>query len=346
MESDFSSLNRPVSSEERAAYKKKFYAERTFFGLTYLSVSILLIVSELLLYAGASVYAYASSQHIGGIILMAIGLIPLAAIVRTIQTYHARLNRSIKAYRFALSQGLSYEARIKDPIRKGIVFSDPKVKGSFIYDLISAPGGRAFEIGNYYYQVGSGDNQTLTSRYFGFISIALNKKLPHIVLDTTAQSIKLPGVKLSSFGVPFAKDQVLKLEGDFNDYFTLYVPTGYEADALYIFTPDLMARFIDNAGTYSAEIIDDRLYIYSGRPFFLDNPATYEKLFAILSTIGAKTLKQTKNYSDTQAEVKHEVAAQGRRLRKGLSVGIFLFVGVIIVAIVIANAETITRVFR
>lgn len=345
MDPVLSILTQPISAKDRAEFKEKYYPQRTFFGLTLASLAILVIVSALLIFSGISVYAYSEVQHIGGMVMIVLGLIPVLAIIRLVQTHRARLDRSIKAYRFASSQGLVYQAQVKDPVRKGIIFSNPNVKGSFMYDLMSNPYNQPFEIGNYYYQNGSGDNQTLTSRYFGFISIGLNKKLPHIVLDATGNSTKLPGIKLSSFGIPFAKDQVLKLEGNFNDYFTLYVPKGYETDALYIFTPDLMARFIDNAGIYTAEIIDDRLYIYSGQPFFFDKPQTYEKLFGILETIGVKALKQTKNYSDARSDLKRHIAVPGRRLRRGLPMVSYIFAGVIIVAVIIANWNNILKLF-
>ena len=43
------------------------------------------------------------------------------------------------------------------------------------------------------------------------------------------------------------RTQVLSLEGDFDRYFTLYCPKEYERDALYVFTPDLMA-LLDRRG--------------------------------------------------------------------------------------------------
>lgn len=38
------------------------------------------------------------------------------------------------------------------------------------------------------------------------------------------------------------------------------------ADALYLFTPDIMARFIDNAAQLDVEIVDDWLFLYLQRP--------------------------------------------------------------------------------
>ncbi len=55
----------------------------------------------------------------------------------------------------------------------------------------------------------------------------------------------------------------LKLEGDFGKYFTLYVPEDYEIEALQIFTPEIMVKFIDIGNKFSFEFIDNKLFIYA-----------------------------------------------------------------------------------
>ena len=56
--------------------------------------------------------------------------------------------------------------------------------------------------------------------------------------------------------------ETIKLEGDFNKYFTLYAPQGYEIETLEIFTPDIMAELIDYSKNFSLEFINNNLYIY------------------------------------------------------------------------------------
>jgi hypothetical protein len=112
--------------------------------------------------------------------------------------------------------------------------------------------GRETRFGNCSYSVGvSGDTQTSISR--GYLAVRLDAPLPHLVLDAKANNgllaTRLPG--------QFARDQVLQLEGDFDRYFTLYAPRQYERDALYVFTPDLMATLIDHGSDYDVEIVDD-----------------------------------------------------------------------------------------
>ncbi len=93
-------------------------------------------------------------------------------------------------------------------------------------------------------------------------------RLPHIVLDPPRATASVLGL--------WERGQHLSLEGDFDRYFRLYCPTGYERDALYLFTPDVMARFIDSAATLEVEIVDDWLFLYSSTELStLDRPARW-----------------------------------------------------------------------
>jgi hypothetical protein len=98
--------------------------------------------------------------------------------------------------------------------------------------------------------------------------IQLDRALPHMVLDAVQNDRKILGQRVSNLPARFDLAQRLSREGDFDRYFTLYAPADYERDALYVFTPDLMALLIDEAGSgeggsMDVEIIDDRMYVYA-----------------------------------------------------------------------------------
>jgi hypothetical protein len=215
------------------------------------------------------------------------------------------------------------------------------VKNRVVLNSITDASGSQFEIGTFQYVQGSGKNEV--ERKFGFMRIQLDRNLPHMVLDTTADDTKFFGIRQSNLGMSFTKDQAMRLEGNFNDYFTLYAPKEYETDALYVFTPDLMARLIDNAGSFNAEIVDSSLYIYSTNDMPLDKRETYEKLFGIYNTVGLKALKQTGNYRDSRSEVRGEVANQGQRLsrRTAITIGTAVVIVFVIYAlpVIIASIE-------
>jgi hypothetical protein len=129
----------------------------------------------------------------------------------------------------------------------------------------SAARGRASSSSATMYRTGSGKNES-THRW-GYVAVKLSTPLPNIVLDAVGNN--------GLFGsLPAALDgsQRLSLEGDFDRTFTLYCPSGYEADALYLFTPDIMARFVDHAAALDVEIVDDWLFLYTRARRPLDPP--------------------------------------------------------------------------
>lgn len=52
----------------------------------------------------------------------------------------------------------------------------------------------------------------------------------------------------------------LKLEGDFNDYFSLQIEKGQEVDALTVITPDVMQKLVDYNQAEDIEILGTNLY--------------------------------------------------------------------------------------
>ena len=61
----------------------------------------------------------------------------------------------------------------------------------------------------------------------------------------------------------FDGSEHIQLEGDFNKYFTLKVPKGYETEAYQIFPPNVMADLIDRAKDLNFEFNGNKLYIYA-----------------------------------------------------------------------------------
>jgi hypothetical protein len=157
------------------------------------------------------------------------------------------------------------------------------------------------------------------------MALHLDRKLPNMVLDSKANNGLFGGTNLPAY---FDKKQVLSLEGNFNEYFTLYCPQQYERDALYVFTPDLMALLIDNAAPFDVEIVDDWMFVYSQTAFPSTAPGLYQRLFQIVDTVGAKTLTQTDRYVDERVGdfSANFVAPQGQRLKRGISVGAIIFI--------------------
>lgn len=187
--------------------------------------------------------------------------------------------RRYRLHRFAQANGMSYEPKLADPPLPGMIFSLGRARQST--DLVRGTRPRFVEFGNYQYTVQSGKNST-TYRW-GYVAVKLDTPLPNIVLDAKGNN----GFG-SNLPASFQKAQRLSLEGDFDQHFTLYCPAGYERDALYLFTPDIMARFIDNAAQLDVEIVDDWLFLYTQRKVSTLDPATWAWLFAVVGALLAK----------------------------------------------------------
>lgn len=181
--------------------------------------------------------------------------------------------------RFSQANAMTFHPFVADPPLPGMIFhrGDARV-GS---NLVRGQHPRFVEFGNYRYTTGSGKNRT--THNWGYVAVKLDVPLPNIVLDALGNNSL--GSNLPS---TFSKDQRLSLEGDFDQHFTLYCPSGYEADALYLFTPDIMTRFIDHAAQLDVEIVDDWMFLYMRRPVSTTDVSTWAWLFG---TVGALMTK-------------------------------------------------------
>lgn len=242
--------------------------------------------------------------------------------------------RRVRLSWFAADNKLVYQPAVTGIAHAGMFFQlghSRRVTHSLTGSLSN---GGTFQFADYNYTTGSGKNQQ--THTMSFIRIQLERHLPHMVLDSMKNNMKLFGANMSNLPVSFKKDQVLTLEGNFNDYFKLYAPKEYERDALYVFTPDLMALFMDTIAVNDAEIIDDQLYVYSSRTITYENPVVVQNIMKIVELVGGRTIRRTDRYSDERATAADagSVAAPARRLKRSGSVFAVIFTVAIILYVI------------
>lgn len=253
-----------------------------------------------------------------GLIPIAIGGAAIAAGVVSLATGGLRWKRLYRLATFAAANDLLYYPSAEGPGYAGAIFGHGS--GRRIKDHFYRAEGRVLDYGNYEYSTGSGKSRR--THQWWFLALRLDRRLPHMVLDSRANNLLFGSTNLP---VAFSKDQALSLEGDFDKYFTLYCPKEYERDALYVFTPDLMALCIDEASMWDLEIVDDWLFAYASRTIDMTDPGIHQRVWRFVDTVGAKTLSQTDNYADEQAGGRaafaaNVVAPQGARLKRGVPV--------------------------
>lgn len=184
-------------------------------------------------------------------------------------------------------------------------FSGRRFEGVFLQDRVTAPDG-SFQYG--VRTLESGGRLRVGTSLGWYLAVPLERPLPHMVLARRGSGFdrSVHGVRLS-------------LEGDFDRYFDLVVPPGYEHDALYVFTPDLMALLIDHAAHADAEIIDRWAVFYPHFPMkreLWDDESLHRWMRGVVDTVGRKAASRSTNYRDERPGADGaRVGVRGRRLR-------------------------------
>lgn len=210
--------------------------------------------------------------------ILIVGIIA-AIVVGGIVAWRRKRVQRYRIAQFASANGMAYVDQLASPALPGLIFQHGSSRQSSA--LVRGFEPRFVEFGNYQYTTGSGKNRS--THHWGYVAVKLDVPLPNIVLDAKGNN-----ALGSNLPASFQRDQRLSLEGDFDQHFTLYCPEGYEADALYLFTPDIMARFIDHAAQLDVEIVDDWMFLYMQRPASTTDAATWAWLFGAVGALMTK----------------------------------------------------------
>ena len=304
----FDSLDTGVSAEEIDAYitkigsKRYFTKQRSIFAYTVLSGIFIVMILSLWAVGMTTIIVYS----VGFIVVLLILTGVMYAEKRTYEQY-------VRMRRFAQSNGftITEKGAFDDNMKPGMIFDNGhsrKTHGGYVLN-----DGTLIE--NYQYTTGSGKHRQ--THNYAYVEIPLARNLPHMVLDAKSNNF----MKIFS-GLPdeFNTSQTLSLEGNFDQFFTLYAPREYEADALYVFTPDVMAVLIDECKDYDIEIVDDKLYLYRNTHFKLDGSDEMKSILKVVDVLRHELHTQTGRYADDNVRLSRHtnvVADKGRRLKKG-----------------------------
>lgn len=321
---DTAPLLQPLSREAVRAYRKEAVARGDApSGVATVIVSV--VVAVVLL--GVVVIGLLLTRETGsplGLLVVVVAVAVAVLVVRGLLD-GAGWQRWARLDRFARANGMRFTPVVDGTDEAGMIFdlghdrttSERMLLGDGWLD------GRV-ETANYRYSITTGSGKDRHTRVYrwAYLVVQLDRHLPQLVLDAVQNDHRLLGIGASNLPAAFSSAQRLGLEGDFDRYFRLYVPEGYERDALYVLTPDLMALLIDQAGTgaaFDVEVVDDRIYFYAPGHLDYGDPAVWQRLTTIVRTVGAKTLRQTVRYADERIgdRAVDVVAPQGRRLRRG-----------------------------
>lgn len=254
----------------------------------------------------------ASDQRILAICITAVILLCIGCILLVSAFGNAK--KRLRNTNFAKDNNAKYlEGRFQD--EPGIMFlvgDDRAYDGGFEFS-----GKENITVMNGKYILNKGNKNQVTCR-FGVIKFRVSRKLPNTIFDTLSNNSSLG----SNLGI-IAKHQELQLEGDFNKYFKVYSPVGYERDTLYWLTPELMLLLQENFSAYDIEIIDDIVYLYTPH-FFKDfNAQNVVEALRIGKRLYLEFEQNTRKYVDNRSTnmntdrhtiQENIVAVPGRRL--------------------------------
>ncbi|MBF4619358.1 hypothetical protein ITJ44_14880 [Clavibacter sp. VKM Ac-2873] len=187
------------------------------------------------------------------------------------------------------------------------------------------------------------------TQYGGYAMIGLRRELPHIQVISTRTRLR----RAMTPTIDVVRSQRLELEGDFDRNAALYCPDGYERDALYLFTPDVMAVLVDRVRGFDLEIRGDRLLLRSPADMVTLDPDRWRDVIDATAALMAQVDRWERWRDDRLASLEGEeasaltasddtlavpppgrarrrsrrrrrVAAAGRRLRTRPTVGLLL----------------------
>jgi len=214
--------------------------------------------------------------------------------------------RRTRMHRFARQNRLAYSAKVALPPAFASVLAtgSQRIVWDYFFDahfsVVDVP-------------IENDRNQAAAPYGWAFIRVNLDRHVPHMLLVPT-------GSRRASRLNPMLRDQVFHLEGDFDRYFTLFVPTGYERDALYVFTPDLMADLIDFVPGSFVELAGNSLTIAFPGTFDLASPETWARVSHVLGSVGRRGHKQTARYAPEYVKGRRGPVLRGVEVRSGIMI--------------------------
>ena len=182
-----------------------------------------------------------------GIFLLFILLIP------QIIMYWVAYKQVRREFMQQIAESLGYTYSTSAPLESvsGVLFSDGHAQK--IYDVISGTY-KNFPVRLFTYQYTTGYGKSAHTFYTTCLELTYEASLPHILL--------YPGY-IFAMGLMLDLDvfEKVSLEGNFDDYFSLYVSKNAQVETREILTPDIMQELIQSFTNYKMEINGNKVYM-------------------------------------------------------------------------------------
>lgn len=169
-------------------------------------------------------------------------------------------------------------------------------------------------IANYSTTISNTDVDFYRNGHYSVVSadLGVDKKLPHVFFDAKENN-RFRG-KQSSLSIAYAGAQEYLLSSEFDKYFKTFIINGTEQDVLYFFTPDIMAKMVDNGAIFDFELKNNHLYMYTPKTIQFSN----EGLQYIIQTaryFQHEFTDTTKRYKESEGSKQNQTLSLSRITR-------------------------------
>lgn len=302
---NYAAFEQPVTAEDRIAYGKKPNKVLRGIGLAAIGV-----------FFGLPLLTAIANRNATTVIILSVflgfGYLIYAAVRKANNTI-------ITQQKFAANNQLRFMDRTYPLRNDGAIFTSGDSR-AYAGGFELADG--SLSVANYQYVVGSGKNRSTVT--WGVMHAKLSRNLPNVVLDAKSNNMFK---RMSNLPASFHGGQKFELEGNFNQYFSVYAPAGFQRDALYFLTPELMEALIQYGASYDFEVIDNNLFIYKSGAFKF-NKQMLPEIFQTIKYFGWQFEDNVNKYRDDRvanAKVSNVVSAEGTRLKRKFSWFAFIF---------------------
>lgn len=237
-------------------------------------------------------FVIVSKNVIAGYVSFVIwGILLYSFISHTLKLVAERQNLILREFvsdnKFILREEANYRS-------SGVVFlagNDDHATGAIIEGVLY---GHKIHIYSHRFSTGSGKNRS--AHGYGVAEIELPKAVPHIFIDSKKNNW-LTGETLDVFR---AQDMV-ELEGDFNDHFRVFAVKDYAVEVLTLLNPAFMQSLMENAAGIEIELIDNKAFVYISNAITM-NKGSIIRTFAAIEFLIFNLSKQLDTFSFTPNE--------------------------------------------
>ncbi len=123
---------------------------------------------------------------------------------------------------------------------------------------------------------GVGDEQHLDKRSIVAVTLPENYVFPQLLLDSNKNDRGIT----STIPTTINRSQIVKLEGNFAEYYDFYVPKSLQIDALTVLAPNFMRLLIASSASFDVEFFGNKMYMVSKQNIY--SPVGMQELMSAL----------------------------------------------------------------